>query len=356
MRRAAAFITAAVIVCMIFSSCMREPYVAPPQRTMEDFARELYVINTLAESVSVINADTGDVYPDVFTTGMWTNHCFFYGGNIYLVNSGDNNIEVYDESTFEYQGEIYLGAGSNPWMIIHKPGTDTAFVPCFASGDMAEIDLASLSVEQRIPLGRGPEGGAYQDGKIYVGNTAWNYSTFAYEEGTVSVVNADTGELITTVSVETNPQSIIAFPAMDEVHVICSGKNGGPDADDGSIVVIDTLTDTVTHTIAIGGSPSGDAGSVDGLTGMVYLTGVGGILSYHSGSKTVVNSSADYLLAGADPEGDLYSGLAVDEDSRRMYVCFFTGDSIIEIDLDDYSVVKEISGSDGPQSIYLFTE
>jgi len=336
---------------------MREPYIAPSRRSITDFEKEYFVINTLAETVTVMNGEnTDEIYPDVITTGMWPNACHFHRGNLYIVNSGDNTITVYDESTFEYIGEIYIGSGSNPWMIIPKPGTDTAFVPCFASGDLAEINLVSMTVENRTELGNGPEGGVFQDGKVYVGNTAWNYQLFDFDEGTVSAVDGETGELLTTITVEINPQSILPFPDIHEIHVVCTGKNGGPGSDDGKVVVINTLTDTVTHTIDTGGSPVGGIGGIDSTANTVYLTGVGGIMSYNFITKTIINGSDNYLLEGTDREGDLFSGLAVDEEARRLYVCFFTGDSIIGINLEDNTIVKEIEGSDGPQSIYLYTE
>ena len=357
-KRSALPAASAVLLVFLLFSCMRQPYVPPSERQAEDFDKEYYIINTLAETISIINGnDTDEVYPDILTTGMWPNYIHFHRGNLYIVNSGDNAISVYDESTFEYIGEIYFGAGSNPWTIIPKDGTDTAFVPCFASGDMAVVNLADLSIEKRVPLGKGPEAGVYQDGKVYVGNTAWNYQHFTFDDGTVSVIDADSGEKTATVTVGINPQSILAFPDdIHEIHVICTGKNGGPGSDDGEVVVIDTLTDEVTETIALGGSPIGGSGSIDWDNDMVYLSGVGGILSYNFRTKTAVNGSDNYLLAGTDRESDLFGGLVVDEEKSRLLICYFTGDSILEIDLNDYSIVKEIEGSDGPQSIYLFTE
>ncbi len=352
-------VKSAVLLSAVFVvfSCMRDPYVTPSRRTFQDFDKELFVINTLAETVSVINGDdTNEVYSDVFTTGMWPNHCLFHRGNIYFVNSGDNNITVYNESTFEYLGEIYLGPGSNPWMVIQKTGTDTAWVPCFASGDMVVVDLESLTAGDRIQLGNGPEGGTYQDGKVYVGNTAWDYQSFDFGEGTVSVVDGGTGEPVKTITVGINPQSVIPFPDLHEVHVICTGKNGGAGSDDGKVIVIDTLTDTVTANIEIGGSPVGGIGGIDSIANRVYLSGVGGILCYNYITKAVINGSGNYLLEGQDTDGDFFSGLVVDEDYRRLYVCFFSNDSIIEIDLESLSLVKEIEGSDGPQSVYLYEE
>ena len=348
---------AGLLVIIFLSSCMRDPYVAPTKRLTEDFEKEVFIINSLAETISVIDGSAdGDLYDDVLITGSWPNYCLVYDGRIYLVNSGDNNITVYDESSFEYSGEIYLGAGSNPWMIIHKPGTAEAYVPCFASGDVAVIDLEALTVETRISAGAGPEGGAWQDGKVYVGNTAWNYQTFSYNEGTVSIIDDTEHEIIKTLEVGINPQSIIAFPALNEVHVICTGKNGGPGSDDGQVVVINTLTDTVSAVIDTGGSPVGGSGCIDSLTGTVYLSGIGGIISYNYNTKTVIHNSENYLLELENTVNDFYAGLTVDESARYLYISFFTGDKVLKVNLDSYSIIKEFEGADGPQSLFLYAE
>ncbi len=335
---------------------MRDPAEPPSSREMSDLSRELYVINGLAETISIIDPETREIYPDVFQTGMWPNHMVFHRDTLYIVNSGDNAISLVDETGFEPLGEIYIGSRSNPWMIIIKPGTDKAYVPNFAAAEVAVVDLYEQTVLSRIPVGNGPEGGAYADCKVYVCNTAWDYQRFDFDEGTVSVIDTETDTVTTEITVGKNPQSAIAFPEMDEIHIICTGKNGGPGSDDGEIYIVDTSTDTVKKTLFIGGSPVASAYGIDEDRQIVYLAGVGGLLAYNYKTKTVLNDSSDYIMAGSDEEGDLFSGIVFDEMTGYIYLSFFSEDKILVLDSKDYSVVEEIGGSDGVQALFLFTE
>lgn len=348
-----------VLTVLIVFGCMRDPYIGPSIRSNDvpDGQRELFVINGLAETVSVIDPETRDVYHDVLTTGMWPNHMIYYDGRLYVVNAGDNEIVVYDENTFEEDGKIYLGAGSNPWMIIRAAGTAKGYVTNFAAGEVAVVNLDTYTVITRIPVGDGPEGSAYKNGKVYVCNTSWDYQLFDYNPGTVSVIDTGTDMVIKTITVGKNPQSVFACPDIDEVHVICTGKNGGADSDDGEIYIIDTTANSLDdQVIAIGGSPNWTDGAFQQSNGTVFLSGVGGLMSYNYRAREILHGSDDYILSDADVQGDLYSGAVVDEVNGVLYSCFFTRDTIVVLDLDTYDVLETIEGSDGAQSIYLFQE
>ncbi len=354
--RTAALSAVMTILTLLIPSCTRNPYIAPSSREVPDPERELFVINGLAETVSLIEPESRTIYHDVLQTGQWPNHLLYYEGRLYLVNSGDNNIVVYDENSFEEKGEIYLGAGSNPWMIIRAGSGSTGYVPNFVAGEVAVVDLAELEVLGRIPVGAGPEGGAYQNGKVYVCNTAWDYQLFEFREGTVSVIDTGSNEVTAAISVGKNPQSVIPFPDLKEVHIVCTGKNGGADADDGSVYIVDTDTDEVKEIIDVGGSPSWSRGALDTTNKIVYLTGVGGLQAYNYVTREVLHGSDDYILAGENAESDFFSGVVVDEIYRLLYVCFFSADKIIVLDLDSYETIGEIEGSDGVQSIFLLEE
>jgi len=321
-----------------------------------DVQRELFIINGLAETISIINPETQELYNDVLTTGKWPNHLYFYDGKLYVTNSGDNEIVVYNEDSFEKEGEIYLGSGTNPWMIIQPEGTTTGYVPNFAASEVAVVDLGTYSVTNRIPVGEGPEGGVYHDGEVYVCNTNWDYQQFGYNNGTVSVIDTHTEEVVKTITVGKNPQAALAFPTLDEVHIICTGNNGGEDADDGEIHVIATTDYSVKQVLAIGGSPVGSEAAIQRDKQLVFLAGVGGVMSYNYASKQIVHGSDNYLLSASDVESDFYSGLVVDEENSLIFCSFFSQDKILVLDLETYEVVERLEGSDGTQSIYLFEE
>ncbi len=342
------FIILMFLTANILQSCIKpEPFEPVGREGLADSKDEVFIINGLAETISVINCEDLTIKNDVMETGMWPNHIMFKDNYGYLVNSGDNNIQVFSEDSLQNLHTIDLGVNSNPWMIVFKPYSDTGYVPNFIAGDVAVVDAFKQKVITRINVGTGPEGCAILGNKLYVANTSWNYEIYEFLQGTVSVININTHQLIKTINTDKNPQSIITFPSLNEIHVICTGINGGPDSNDGKINIIDTGTDEIVKTISIGGSPSGNA--VDTLNKTVYLTGIGGIQAYNYETGNVIYGSDNYLIAGDDPENDFFSGITIDPVYNQIFICNFSYDKIIVIDRTSKKIVKTIQGSDGPQ-------
>ncbi len=383
--------TAAAAV--LLSGCPQAPPGRGGERsTMPDLKREIYIINGLAETVSIINPDAvvnpgGDITPDQYIdngntvdltkreiyndmllVGKSPNHILYYDDKLYITSSGENIVEVYDESTFAWVGEIDLGAGTNPWMVVRAGDTNKGYVPGFAAGDVAVVNLDTYGVSARVPAGAGPEGAAYINGKVFVSNAAWSQESAGFGMGTVTVIDTatDTAEATVDIGEGTNPQSVIAFPGLNEVHVICTGKNGGDDSDDGEIVIIDADPanqdyKTIKQRLFIGGSPTGGAGGVDTGRNRVYLSGVGGLQSYDygdgtAGSAAVIHDSSDYIIVGDDPGQDFYSGVVYDPQTDVIFVTLFTYDTIIALDGETYDRLGEITGSDGVQFPVLSAE
>lgn len=342
------FVILIFLIANILQSCIKpEPFEPVGREGLADSEDEVFIINGLAETISVINCKDLTIKNDVMETGMWPNYIMFKGNYGYLVNSGDNNIQVFSEDSLQNLYAIDLGVNSNPWMIVFKPYSDTGYVPNFIAGDVAVVDVFQQKVITRINVGTGPEGCAISGNKLYVANTAWNYEIYGFLQGTISVININTHQLIKTINTDKNPQSIIAFPSLNEIHVICTGINGGQDSNDGKINIIDTGTDEIIKTISIGGSPSGNA--VDTLNKTVYLTGIGGIQAYNYETGNVIHGSDNYLITGDDPENDFFSGITIDPVYNHIFICNFSYDKIIVIDRTTKKIVKTIQGSDGAQ-------
>ncbi len=337
-----------IFIPVLLLSCIKPKPFEPTVRTAaQDNKDEVFIINGLAETISIINCANLTIQNDVFETGLWPNHLCFNNGNGYLINSGENSIQVFDETTLTPLYSIDIGVNSNPWMTILRPETSTGYVPNFVSGDVAVVNLIQQQVYARIKVGTGPEGGALIETKLYIANTSWNYEIYDFLQGTVSVINTANNQVIKTINTDKNPQHIIAFPARKEVHVICTGKNGGSDSDDGKINIINTDTDTIIHTINIGGSPGAYAVHSDDK--IVYLTGVGGVQAYNFETREIVYGSANYLIAGQNPDNDFFSGITIDPIYQRIYICNFTYDKIIVLSSVTKTKITEIQGSDGPQ-------
>ena len=132
-------------------------------------------------------------------------------------------------------------------------------------------------------------------------------SGFAYilnsNDGTVSVLNIITNKIVTTIPTGNDPRAITTSADGKFVYVVNSGSN--------TVSIISTLTNSVISTIPGGVQPSGVAVSTDGS--LVYVA------SESSGIISVVNIAAKSVLTtinvGAYPEGVILS-----PDGSHLYV------------------------------------
>ncbi|MDC7227930.1 MAG: hypothetical protein PQJ61_14285 [Spirochaetales bacterium] len=185
-----------------------------------------------------------------------------------------------------------------------------------------------------------------------------------------------------------NPQS--AFILDNLLNIVCTGTNGGstsyysadeyiPDGfdqddekpgtnpDDGVILVLD-ISDPdepsyLTH-LHIGGSPVGCRESIDYDNKIVYLAGVGGLQSYQYGSTagdySVLHGYDDMIITADDVDSDYYAGLCYDSYSNKLFVSFYSNDSVNTIDISgsspdfNYTEGSVFSVSDGPGALCIF--
>ncbi|MCK4980744.1 MAG: hypothetical protein KAS62_10130, partial [Candidatus Delongbacteria bacterium] len=75
----------------------------------------IFLFNGLGDvgTLSIIDND-GQIANDVMNVGKWPNHISEDGGTLYVVNSGNNNIQMINASNNENMGSIELTAYSNP--------------------------------------------------------------------------------------------------------------------------------------------------------------------------------------------------------------------------------------------------
>ena len=337
MKRFPLWIVGAMCVAMLlvpFVGCEKnDNSVTPPPAT----SQAIYVLNSLGASISTIDLTTDVVSNNLATVGIWPNHILYYQGSVYVVNSGSNNVQVFDASTYALKGTIALGAGSNPMMIAILSSTK-AYVTCSQSNTVKVVNPTAFTLTKSIPVGVGATGIAITAGKVYVANTAFNGTNYTYGQGTVSVISTGADSVLKTINVQTNPQGCAIAPD-GKVHVVCTGDYA---SQFGKVVVIDPTTDNVSQTVTVGGSPGNIAISPAGIG---YLGTFGsGLITYRTATGVVKDSAAHPLLAGMDG-----SGVAFDL-SGNVYVAAFGLDKVIKVSAAD-SVLKEYAVGDGPLSV-----
>lgn len=307
-----------------------------------DTRGKILIFNGLAESFSLLDIDGESISNDVQLTGIWPNH-ITYSTDIILTNSGSNSITILEEETLFELESIYLGEGKNPWMVI--PTTDSLYIPCYVSNEVIKVDRTTWEILDYIPVGNAPEGGVILGEYLFIGNTG---------DDTISIINtsSDTVEETITLSYSDmelmNPQSLIGFSDLNEVHIICTGLNASSETvDDGLVIVLNADTFEVKEYIEVGGSPVYNEGAINYSDKLVYLYGTTGISVYNYETYEVLESGIDDYYA---------SGIIYISETDRLYVSDFQENSIKIYSGSDYSYERELQASDGPQQLLYIKE
>ncbi len=291
------------------------------QSIVPQTSRAVYVCNSGASSISVIDLISGSVTNDVVTVGTWPNQLVYHDNFLYCVNSGSNNIMIFNTENWETTKPIELGLGQNPMnMVIYDD--QLLYVACLQSNSVLQVNRTSKTVNKTIKAGVATTGITRAEGKIYATNTnaVFNGTMVVYGPGSVTVIDGDSGDSLTTIPVAMNPQSIGKAPD-GTLHVICTGNYIDSF---GKVLIIDPVNDLVLDSVNTGGTPGGlDVSSPDGIG---YLSSWGlGLLSYSTENYSIINGTDDYLL------GKGGSGLVSDEDGN-VFVSVWEENQVIKID------------------------
>src|SRR5207248_2419885 len=140
----------------------------------------------------------------------------------------------------------------------------TLYVANGASNDVAFLDEATLTVNQRVAVGAGPERCVvYKDrDQVWTNNL---------DDDTVSVVSVSEGVEVARVAVGRGPIRITPWDSRgrDEWAVLCRGSRGSPN---GEIVFIDSATLQVTDSLALPGPVSNWNWGLGSRHQTVYVT------------------------------------------------------------------------------------
>ncbi len=315
----------------------------PDDQETPEAALALYVMNAIGVSLSQVDLETDVVTNDVATLGQWPNQVVYHEGKVYVVNSGTNNIMIFDpDNNFAAETPIDLGTGNNPMNMVFYDD-NTAYVSCSMSNKVLKVNLSNKTVAAEIDAGVGTTGICEVDGLIYATNTAYDGSTYSYGQGTVTVINGATGAVVTTVDVFTNPQAAAVDPD-GLVHVVCSGDWWSVF---GKVAVIDPATNTVVDSVITGGSPGSIA--ISESDGMAYLAVWGsGLLTYNWETMTLVNGADDYFHGAGG------SGVAVDNEGY-VFISVWDDNQVVKLDATE-TVLATYNVGDSPSALALRIE
>jgi YVTN family beta-propeller protein len=146
-------------------------------------------------------------------------------GTVYVANQRDpdedGTVSVIDAATNTVTATITVG--QLPEGMAVDPVAGTVYV---ASGPMSVIDAATSTVTATIPEDNGPDAVAVDPaaGTVYLANTNYTERTGFSDGGTVSVIDAATGDVAATVPVGIDPTAVAVDPATHAVYVANAGS------------------------------------------------------------------------------------------------------------------------------------
>ena len=248
---------------------------------------DVFVINSTSETISKIDLENGDVDNAFCVTGSMPNRLAFWENKIYVVNSGDNNLGIFDVETGESLGSIFIEDSANPYDI--EIVENYAFVTAALTNKLYKVNLETEQVVDELVVGNNPAGVHYFGSKIYVGNADY---TNNYAASSVSIIDFDTFTIEATVATSANPQYI--SDVNGDIHVSCGGNWASIF---GKIEIIDAETNEITTTLDLGGIPSNFAMFNENI----YLGDAmgSGIYSYNPSTFEILNSSSNPIVPGA---------------------------------------------------------
>lgn len=156
-----------------------------------------------------------------------------------------------------------------------------------------------------------------------------------FESNNVSVIDTATNKLTATVAVGFAPRAAVVNPAGTRVYVANAGDN--------KISVIDTATNRVITTVAVESSPTGVAVNSSGTRIYVSNWGSNSISVVDAASNTVVSR----FSAGLSP-----SAVAVNPAGTRVYV-LVSGAGLKIFNVADNKIAGSVSVGVGPTSLAI---
>jgi YVTN family beta-propeller protein len=252
------------------------------------YGQTAYVVNSGSQTLSRIDLTTHEVDNAFAVLGNSANRVAVTEDYLYVVNSGDNNIQKIDRDTGNTVSNIYIGTTSNPYDIIINE--DTAYVTGALSNKVYKVDLLTDSVLEDVSVGGNPAGMAVWGTKLYVGNT--DYAS-DYQNCSVSIIDLEDFSVIGEIPTDPNPQYLLEHN--DLIHVSCTGNWSDVF---GSVQIIDPGTDGIVETLNIGGYTSSLCAMGNDI---IYVGDLmsSGIYAYNSTTFEIIYDSLSPFLPGA---------------------------------------------------------
>ena len=223
----------------------------------------------------------------------------------YVLSLAGNSLQKYRSSDDSFVGEAIIGGGQN-WntFTISHDGSKAYAVNWVAAGDIAEIDLSTLTVTHNVGFNY-PHGSCLNAAgdTLYITqqtNSSKLYKIPVNDFSAFSEVNLSTTPPVTSL----NPHEILFSPDGDEYYVTCQGLP--------ELRILQQGTDQLLDVIPLGGMPSEMAISTN--NNYLFITCMEDTLSFPGKRGSVwVMDIASHTIVQTLYTGHQPHGIAVDD-------------------------------------------
>lgn len=250
------------------------------------------------------------------------------GFELYVANSGSNNISVIDTAAGREVDNI-SNFGYSPCELAISEDGKTLYATNPDSNNVSIIDTVSKVVTGRTSVDNRPTGIVADNKrrKVYVANS---------DSNSVSIIDMNTLTVDDTITVGFNPSGMVVYE--DNLYVANSGSN--------SISVIGIPSYSVTKTIPVGQRPMY---LMAGLSGNIYVS------NSNNNEVSFIYAAMDMVTKNISV-GDLPLHMALDSLRKKLYVVNTLSGDVSVVDLNTRKADAVIQVGEKPYGIVLAEE
>lgn len=248
-------------------------------------------------------------------------------GYVAFEGAGEDSLAVIDGSTHQVVKKVEMPGATTP---VWDPVADRVYVSCQTTNKVAVLDCMTDSLLTYIAVGACPM-------KMYINTLRRKLYVLNFDDGTVSVVDMTTNQVIKTVDVGGTPNAGYYCRSADKFY------------SDGAFqecAVIGGLSDTIVVRIPLPGNVYVMSAAGNDGDGLVYLG------TYSGGSDYVATvSAAKDSVVASTVIGSTPYGLAFYSGSGLLYCASSGSDKVVVLARDGTKIVANLQVGDFP---YVF--
>ena len=295
-------------------------------------ASKVYVANINANTVSVIDAATNTV-TTTLTVGAGPE--FFAitpdGSKLYVSNSGTNTVSVIDVATDTVLYSVTVG--TSPLNLQVSPDGQSIIVPNSSDGNVSVIDIATDTVTTPLPawsLGVNPQFLAFSP------NGQTMYVASVQTAPNVYFVNLSTWAVSGPFNTVANPTQIVVSLDGSKLYCPCIG----------AVTVLNASTGALITTLF---TPVGSINELLDMTpdGTKIFVPMDASLNQFG----VINTATDTITFHSLGGGSGAQGVAISPDGRFVYFANTTTGDVTVVDVNTLGVIDLIPVGTGPRFI-----